>query len=70
MQVQIVHHDSEGNKTDLGMRELSHMPPIAEPFPLDGMVYVTRAYFGPDAQGIYLLVLEGAPQTTAEGRTS
>lgn len=59
MQVQVIHQAS-GNKTDLGLRELDHMPPIGEPFPIDEHTcYAAKAYFGPDEKGHYLLVLEG-----------
>ena len=63
MQVQIIHEDINGAKTDLGMRELEHMPPVAEPFPIDRRTYyMAKAYFGPDEHGMYLLVLEGPPK--------
>jgi hypothetical protein len=63
MQVQIIHEDSHGAKTDFGTRELTHMPPVAEPFPVDrNTYYMTKAYFGPNEEGVYLLVLEGPPK--------
>jgi len=69
MQVQILHHDAQGRKTDFGTQQLTHMPPIGEPFPIDSdTCYVAKAYFGPDHDGLYLLVLEGEPQSIAEKR--
>lgn len=69
MQVQIIHQEPEGGKTDLGLRELSHMPPIGEPFSVDDQTcYVAKAYFGPDDKGYYLLVLEGEPMPSTAGR--
>lgn len=63
MQVQIIHEDHNGAKTDLGVRELEHMPPVSEPFPVDRSTYYrAKAYFGPDENGMYLLVLEGPPK--------
>lgn len=60
MQVQIIHEPSEGQRTELGIHELSHMPPVGEPFTLDQHVYYTaKAYFGPDEDDRYLLVLGG-----------
>lgn len=62
MHVQLMHQGADGVKTDLGPRELSHMPPIGEPFPIDETTcFAAKAYFGPDEQGNYLLVLEGSP---------
>lgn len=70
MQVQIIHQEHEGGKTDLGLRELNHMPPIGEPFLVDDQTsYKAKAYFGPDDKGYYLLVLEGEPvPVTAAGK--
>jgi hypothetical protein len=63
MQVRISHQQPDGSTRDMGMRELSHMPPIGEPFPLDEHTsYLCKAYFGPDEKGLYLLVLEGEAQ--------
>jgi len=67
MQVQIQHHDAQGNKADFGVHQLTHMPPVGEPFPIDDdTFYIAKAYFGPDHSGLYLLVLEGEPQSIAE----
>jgi hypothetical protein len=64
MQVQIIHHPSDGPRTELGIHELSHMPPVGEPFSIDQQTYYTaKAYFGPDERGLYLLVLEGEQQS-------
>ena len=63
MQVQIVHEPKNGQKTELGIHELSHMPPVGEPFTLDQQVYYTaKAYYGPDEDDRYLLVLDGEPR--------
>lgn len=63
MQVRITHQETNGSSTELGTMELSHMPPIGEPFSMDQQTYYTaKAYFGPDHDGRYLLVLEGEPQ--------
>ena len=63
MQVQIIHQPSDGPKTEFGLHELSHMPPLGEPFTVDQQVYYTcKAYFGPDQNDRYLLVLDGDPQ--------
>lgn len=71
MHVQIMYQESNGTKTDLGIRELSHMPPVGEPFAVDEQTcYVAKAYFGPDERGTYLLVLEGAPMPTESGARS
>lgn len=68
MQVQVIHQESGGDKTDLGVRELNHMPPIGEPFPIDDQIcYTAKAYFGPDEKGFYLLVLEGEPMPMTAG---
>ncbi|WP_019140259.1 hypothetical protein [Noviherbaspirillum massiliense] len=62
MQVQVIHEDAAGAKTEFGIKELDHMPPIAEPFMVDNNVYYTaKAYFGPDENGLYMLILEGEP---------
>lgn len=69
MQVQIVHQDVEGEKTEFGTKELSHMPPVGEPFPVDdNTCYAAKAYFGPNHQGVYLLVLEGEPMPMEAGK--
>jgi hypothetical protein len=63
MQVQVIHQPANGPKTEMGMHELAHMPPVGEPFSLDQQVYYTaKAYFGPDENDRYLLVLDGDPQ--------
>ncbi|MBK4733564.1 hypothetical protein [Noviherbaspirillum pedocola] len=63
MQVRISHQQSDGSTRELGTRELDHMPPIGEPFPMDEHTYyICKAFFGPDASGQYLLVLEGDAQ--------
>jgi hypothetical protein len=63
MQVRISHQQPDGSARELGIRELSHMPPIGEPFPTDEHTYyICKAFFGPDEKGQYLLVLEGEPQ--------
>lgn len=62
MQVRITRQLPDGSSQDLGTQELSHMPPIGEPFSPDQKSYYTaKAYFGPDHSGHYLLVLEGEP---------
>lgn len=63
MQVQVVHQDATGARTEFGFQELSHMPPIGEPFPVDHQTYYrAKMYFGPDERGLYLLVLDGEPK--------
>lgn len=63
MRVQVIHEDSNGAKTDIGLFDLDHMPPIGEPFRVDsGTCFASKAYFGPDETGMYLLVLEGEPR--------
>jgi hypothetical protein len=63
MQVRITHQEPNGSSRELGTMELSHMPPVGEPFSMDQQTYYTaKAYFGPDDHGRYLLVLEGEPQ--------
>lgn len=63
MRVQVIHENSSGSKTDLGIHELDHLPPIAMPFPVEKNLYYTaKAYFGPDETGLYLLILEGEPR--------
>src|SRR6478672_2465913 len=63
MQVQIIHQQANGARTDYGFQEMESMPPVGEPFPVDKQVYyTTKAYFGPDEDGRYLLVLEGEPR--------
>lgn len=62
MQVKITRELPDGSSQDLGTQALSHMPPVGEPFSLDHQTYyTTKAYFGPDDSGHYLLVLEGEP---------
>ena len=62
MQVRITHQMPDGTSQEFGTQLLSHMPPIGEPFSPDHTTYyTTRAYFGPDDSGQYLLVLEGEP---------
>jgi hypothetical protein len=62
MRVQVFHESANGVRTDLGMFELPHMPPIAEPFPVNSQTfYLAKAYFGPDDDGMYQLILEGEP---------
>lgn len=71
MQVQVIHQEPDGNNTDLGVRELDHMPPIGEPFPIDEQTcYTTKAYFGPDENGAYRLILEGEPLPMTVGKTN
>jgi hypothetical protein len=63
MHVQIIHQQADGARTDYGIQELDYMPPVGEPFPVDKQVYYrAKAYFGPDENGMYLLVLEGEPK--------
>lgn len=62
MQVRVIHQKAGGLRAELGMMELDHMPPVGEPFPVDDLAYTAQAYFGPDDQGNYLLVVEGEPQ--------
>ncbi len=63
MRVQVIHEDIHGAKTDIGMFTLDHMPPVGEPFRVDSSTcYSSKAYFGPDEAGTYLLVLEGEPK--------
>ncbi|WP_147375829.1 hypothetical protein [Noviherbaspirillum cavernae] len=63
MQVQIIHEDAYGAKTDFGIQELDQMPPVSEPFLVDSRTYYTaKAYLGPDERGMYLLILEGQPR--------
>jgi hypothetical protein len=62
MQVKITHEQPDGTSKDFGVQELSHMPPLGEPFSPDQKnYYAAKAYFGPDESGHYLLVLEGEP---------
>ena len=62
MQVRITRQLPDGGSQDFGTQELSHMPPIGEPFSPDQKTYyAAKAYFGPDHSGHYLLVLEGEP---------
>lgn len=63
MRVQVIHEDRNGAKTDIGMFDLDHMPPVGEPFRINNSTcYASKAYFGPDEAGTYLLVLEGDPK--------
>lgn len=62
MHVRVVHHKPDGGRAELGMMDLDHMPPVGEPFPLENCCYTAMAYFGPDDDGDYLLVVEGEPQ--------
>jgi hypothetical protein len=63
MRVQVIHEGTNGAKTDFGIQELDHMPPVGEPFPVDSHIwYTAKAYFGPDDRGLYLLLLEGRPK--------
>lgn len=63
MQVQVIHEDRNGAKTDIGVVELDHMPPVGEPFMVDAQTcYAAKGYFGPDEEGGYLLILEGEPR--------
>lgn len=63
MRVQVFHEQPNGSRTDFGVYELTHMPPIAEPFPVNSQTfYVAKAYFGPDDTGTYELILEGEPR--------
>ena len=62
MQVQVIHEDPTGAKTDFGIQQLDHMPPVSEPFAVDTRTYyTTKGYLGPDEKGLYLLILEGEP---------
>jgi hypothetical protein len=64
MQVNVIHRKPDGSETGFGIRELDHMPPVGEPFPLDETTwYTAKAYFGPNEEGRYLLVLEGDPHS-------
>lgn len=63
MRVQVIHEDQNGAKADIGIYELDHMPPVGEPFMVNSVTcYASKAYFGPDESGMYLLVLEGEPK--------
>lgn len=63
MRVQVIHEDHNGAKTDIGLYELDHMPPLGEPFSIDSQTcYASKAYFGPDESGMYLLILAGEPR--------
>ncbi|HVL77127.1 MAG TPA: hypothetical protein VM406_14020 [Noviherbaspirillum sp.] len=63
MRVQVIHEDRNGAKTDIGMFDLNHMPPVGEPFRVNpNTCFSCKAYFGPDEKGMYLLVLEGEPR--------
>lgn len=63
MKVQIIHDPIDGQRTELGIHELSHMPPVGEPFTLDQHIYYTcKSYIGPDENDLYLLVLNGQPR--------
>ena len=62
MQVRVVHQKPDGASAELGTMDLDHMPPIGEPFPPQDRAYTAKAYFGPDENGRYLLVLEGEAQ--------
>jgi len=60
MQVKITHQMPDGTSQEFGTQALTHMPPVGEPFSPDHKTYyTTKAYFGPDGSGQYLLVLEG-----------
>ncbi|RJF95323.1 hypothetical protein [Noviherbaspirillum saxi] len=62
MKVQVIHENANGERTEFGIYELPHMPPVAEPFPVNSQTfYLARAYFGPDEDGMYQLILEGEP---------
>jgi hypothetical protein len=62
MKVQVFHENVNGARTDLGVFDLPHMPPISEPFPINSQTfYLAKAYFGPDEDGTYQLILEGEP---------
>lgn len=70
MQVQIMHENAQGQQSNFGIRELSHMPPVGEPFSVDRTTcYTAKAYFGPDEHGTYLLVLVGDPMPTESSTT-
>jgi hypothetical protein len=63
MHVQVIHENEDGSRTDFGIHELAHMPPVGEPFPVDHQTYYrAKAYFGPDENNLYLLILEGEPK--------
>jgi hypothetical protein len=62
MHVQVIHEDEIGGRTEFGIQELEYMPPVAEPFAVNSQTfYTTKAYFGPDENGVYLLILQGEP---------
>jgi hypothetical protein len=63
MRVQVIHEDPIGAKTDIGVFELEHMPPVGSPFMINSNTcYSAKSYIGPDEEGTYLLVLEGEPR--------
>lgn len=63
MRVQVIHEDPGGARTEFGLFDLDHMPPVGEPFRVNSSTcFASRAYFGPDEAGMYLLVLEGEPK--------
>lgn len=63
MQVRVIHEKTDGGRAELGLMELDHMPPLGEPFPVEDVAYTAKAYFGPDDNGKYLLVVEGEPRS-------
>ena len=63
MRVQVIHEDPRTGRTEFGLFELASMPPVSEPFLVDGHTYYrTKGYLGPDKEGMYLLILEGEPR--------
>lgn len=58
MNVEVIYCQPDGTQTALGIRKLSHMPPVGEPFQLDEKQYVAKSFAGPDADGHYRLFLE------------
>jgi hypothetical protein len=63
MRVQVIHEDRNGAKTDIGVFDLEHMPPVGEPFRVNSSTcFASKGYLGPDESGMYLLVLEGEPK--------
>lgn len=58
MNVEIIYRQPDGTQTQLGIRNLSDLPPLGKRFALDDREYITESYGGPDAQGRYRLFLE------------
>jgi hypothetical protein len=64
MEVEVIYRRPDGTRTELGVRKLTHMPPIGEPFAVDSRQYIAASYVGPDAEGRYQLFLEDTPDMT------